>query len=188
MCCFAKINKIDIYHGSRYTHIHLKNEHRCERWKSERFPRLTCWRVGERCGVMSQLLPPAVSAVQPAAEAHQRQPCGHAQPGDEGRLSHHAGYLLWYAEVATFLHSRWCFVCREGWREKVEKCLKRACVEGEKTWPFKHHTPTFRYASGVKVGGNCLTFWKTFVLQVKCWKIVCVPSHKAWKQDWRAVS
>lgn len=64
------------------------------RWKSERFPRLTRRRVRKRCGVVSQLLPPAVSAVQPAAEAHQRQPRGHAQPGDEGRLSHHAGYLL----------------------------------------------------------------------------------------------
>lgn len=66
------------------------------RWKSERdfFPRLTCWRVRKGCGVMSQLLPPAVPAVQPAAEAHQRQPRGHAEPSDEGRLPHHAGYLL----------------------------------------------------------------------------------------------
>lgn len=54
---------------------------------------------------MSQLLPPAVSAVQPAAETHQGQPRGHAESRDEGRLSHHAGDLLRDAEVAALVDS-----------------------------------------------------------------------------------
>lgn len=47
---------------------------------------LTCGRVGEGCGVVSQLLPPAVPTVEPSTEAHQNQPGGHAQTCDEGRL------------------------------------------------------------------------------------------------------
>lgn len=59
---------------------------------------------------MSQLLPPAVTAVQPPAEAHQHQPRRHAQPRDEGRLPDDAGDLLRYAQVAAFLCGRPSFV------------------------------------------------------------------------------
>lgn len=73
---------------------------------------ITCWSVCERCGVVSQLLPPAVTAVQPAAEAHQGQPRGYAESCDEGRLPHNAADLLRYAEVAAFVDGR-CLVCWE---------------------------------------------------------------------------
>lgn len=55
---------------------------------------LTCRRVGEGCGVVTQLLPPAVPTVEPAAEAHQNQPGGHAQTCEEGWLPDDPGDLL----------------------------------------------------------------------------------------------
>lgn len=103
---------------------------------------ITCWSVRERRGVVSQLLPPAMSAVQPAAETHQGQPRGHAEPCDEGRLPHHAGDLLRYAEVAAFVNGR-CFVCWESWKEKLKVVYKER--KKKKTWPFKQCSLTFSY-------------------------------------------
>lgn len=130
---------------------------------------ITCWSVGERRGVVSQLLPAAVSAVQPAAETHQGQPRGHAQSCDEGRLPHHAGDLLRYAEVAAFVNGR-CFVCWESCKEKFESGLHRARGKKE-NWPFKQCSLAFSYPETWRVEGgwggggggknNCLTFWKT---------------------------
>lgn len=77
---------------------------------------LTCWRVREGRGVVSQLLPPAVSTVHPAAEAHQHQPRRHAQARDERRLPDDVCDLLRYAEVAALLHGRGGLVSWESWR------------------------------------------------------------------------
>lgn len=87
--------------------------------KTEVFPLPTRWCVCEGCGVMSQLLPSAMSTVQPAAEAHQHQPRCHAQSGDEGRLPDDTGDLLWYAEVTAFLYSCWCLACWDSWKKSM---------------------------------------------------------------------
>ncbi len=88
---------------------------------------LTCWCVCEGSGVVSQLLPPAVSTVQPPTEAHQHQPRSHAQSRDEGWLPNDARDLLWDTEVTAFLHG--CFVHRESWRKrcKVWKSKVKGC-------------------------------------------------------------
>lgn len=102
--CYSEIQKFAFmmgYFSGDTLNTHTKIKIR----KSEFYP-LTCWRVSEGCGIMSQLLPPAVSTVQPATEAHQRQPGSHPQSCDEGRLLHHACDLLRYAQVAACLHSR----------------------------------------------------------------------------------
>lgn len=87
--------------------------------RQKSFPPPTRWCVSEGCGVMSQLLPPAMSTVQPAAEAHQHQPRCHAQSGDEGRLPDDTGYLLWYAKVTAFLYSGWCLACWDSWEKSM---------------------------------------------------------------------
>lgn len=79
------------------------------------FPPHTRWGVCERRGVVSQLLPPAVSTVEPATEAHQHQPRGHAESRHEGRLLDDACDLLRYAEVTAFLH--WRIAQRESCKE-----------------------------------------------------------------------
>lgn len=77
---------------------------------------LTCWRVREGRGVVSQLLPPAVSTVHPAAEAHQHQPRRHAKARDERRLPDDVCDLLRYAEAAAFLHGCGGLVSWESWK------------------------------------------------------------------------
>lgn len=67
---------------------------------------------------MSQLLPPVVPTVQPAAEAHQHHPGGHAQTCDEGRLPDEACDLLRNALVAFCLHSRRGLVCLHGYKKE----------------------------------------------------------------------
>lgn len=64
---------------------------------------------------MSQLLPPVVPTVQPAAEAHQHQPGSHAQARDEGRLPDDAGDLL---RNASCLPRGRGLACLQGYKEK----------------------------------------------------------------------
>lgn len=67
---------------------------------------------------MSQLLPPMVPTVQPAAETHQHHPGGHAQTRDEGRLPDDARDLLRDAPLASCLHSGRGLVCLHSYQKK----------------------------------------------------------------------
>ena len=105
-CAAVKSKKFAFMMGCFSGHTLNTHTHTKIKISAPEFSAPTCWRVSEGCGIMPQLLPPAVSTVQPATEAHQRQPGGHPQSCDEGRLLHHACDLLRYAQVTACLHSR----------------------------------------------------------------------------------
>lgn len=91
---------------------------------------------------MSQLLPPVVPTVHPAAEAHQHHPGGHAQARDEGRLPDDAGDLLRYALVASRLPRGRGPVCRHGYKKRgltrgfdsIHLYLNSVCYDRECLW------------------------------------------------------